>query len=64
MTNDPQLLIFGNSELRLNPERMTIFSNLGISRGFYDSFGADYNALLCAGEEREVPIEGYEIYRV
>ena len=61
---DKFFLIFGNSEIRLRQGEFKVFSNFGIGSGFYKSTGATVNDLIGAGKEREVKIEGYEIYRV
>jgi len=58
VTYDDYYIIFGNSEIRLKSLELSVFSNFGISNGFYESKGKGVEALLCNGS-REVEIETY-----
>lgn len=63
MSYDEYYIIFGNSEIRLKSLELTIFSNFGISNGFFLTRGFGVEALLC-NPNREVPIETFELHQV
>lgn len=46
ITYDDYYLIFGNSEIRLRSQEKIIFSNFGISNGYYASRGKNVSILL------------------
>lgn len=47
---DEYYIIFGNSELRIKSQENKIFSNFGISNGFYNSNGFKVDVLLGSGQ--------------
>lgn len=65
ITYDDFYLIFGNSEIRIKSGEKSIFSNFGISNGYYECRNKTVDALFSEGKNKnEVPIEGYEIYQI
>lgn len=59
---DDYFIIFGNSELRIKSLEFTIFSNFGISNGYFDNRGEKVQSILGADKEREVDVSQYEFY--
>ena len=67
MIHDPFNINFGNSELRMkwtDPNRQELFSNFGVSNGYYNNRGFKVDALLGEGEKRDTFFEDFEIYEV
>jgi hypothetical protein len=63
VTYDDYYIIFGNSEIRVKSLELSVFSNFGISNGFYNCKGMGVEAILCS-PNREVEVETYEVHRV
>lgn len=49
---DDYYIIFGNSELRLRSQENRVFSNFGISNGYFANRGEKVSILLGEGTER------------
>lgn len=65
ITYDDFYLIFGNSEIRLRSQDKELFSNFGISNGYFASRNKRVNVLLCGGEnERQINVTSYEVYQL
>jgi hypothetical protein len=63
ITYDDYYIIFGNSELRIKSLENKMFSNFGISNGFYNSNNFKVDVLL-GDSEREVDLDAYEVYQL
>jgi hypothetical protein len=64
MTYDDYFILFGNAELRIRANEKTVFSNFGISNGYFNNRAKRVNDLLGDGENREIEFKSYEIYEV
>jgi hypothetical protein len=62
LTFDESFLIFGNTDLRLDPKDMSVVSSLGSVRGYYSSPEGSYRELLGTKEERKAKVAGLEVY--
>ena len=54
MIYDTFFAIFGNAEIRVKTGFKTVFSNFGVSNGYFNSQGDKINKFLNEGEKREV----------
>jgi hypothetical protein len=63
VTYDEFYLIVGNSEIRIRTQETTVFSNFGISNGYFRARGMKVDALL-GTLEREVKMKDMEVYEV
>jgi hypothetical protein len=52
---DDQIIIFGNSELRITTNANTVYSNIGVNSGYYEYRGSA-DILLGEGSKREVEL--------
>lgn len=59
---DEYYIIYGNSEIRIKSQEELIFSNFGIANSYFNSNGKKVDILLAEDNNREVPLETYEIY--
>ena len=64
MTYDDFFILFGNAELRIRANEKTVFSNFGISNGYFNNKGRKVQDLLGDGENRELEFKSYEIYQI
>ena len=67
MIYDTYNINFGNSDIRMkwtDPNKQELFSNFGVSNGYYNNRGFKVDALLGEGDRRETSFENFEVYRV
>lgn len=64
MTFDEYFLVVGNSEIRLRFGDKIMYSNFAISNAFFETNGANVNALLMNDNNREADLISYECYEV
>jgi len=65
MIYDDCFIIFGNSELRININEKTAFSNFGTENSpCFDSRNRKVKDFLGEYDTREVELESYEIYQI
>lgn len=65
VTYDDFYIIMGNSEVRIKSQDEMLFSNFGISNGYFNTKGEKVGVLMGGGaSERELPMEGYECYEL
>ena len=64
MIYDTFFAIYGNAEIRVKTGFKTVFTNFGVSNGYFNSRGDKVDRFLNEGEKREVEFEFCEFYQV
>ena len=64
MIYDTFFAIYGNADIRIKTGFKTVFTNFGVSNGYFNSRGDKVDRFLNEGEKREVEFEFCEFYQV
>lgn len=60
---DEYYVIFGNSELRIKSQETRLYSNFGITSGYYRSRGLKVD-IITNSTDKEVPFKNVEIHQI